>query len=140
MTPTRRPLPAADGNTRPYWEGARRHELCLPYCARCGRYLSPVSIWCELCREETSAWRRVDGPGVIWSFCVTHIEVVSGYEPPYVVAVVEMRAAPGVKIVANIVGGSIDEVAIGKEVVLTFEDRGDISLPQFQLAAVESVS
>lgn len=60
--------------------------------------------------------------------------MVSGYDPPYVVALVELDDADGVRLLANVLGCEPGDVHIGSRVVPAFEERGPVTLPQFRLA------
>ncbi len=52
-----------------------------------------------------------------------------GFAVPYVLAVVELEEGP--RMMTNIVGIDPDDVVCGLEVRVTFEQRGDMALPQF---------
>jgi uncharacterized OB-fold protein len=60
-----------------------------------------------------------------------HETYMKGFDAPYVVALVELEEQPGLRLTTNIVGCQVDDVTIGMPVVVEFEDRGDVSLPQF---------
>ena len=44
-----RPLPRINRLSRPFWEGAKRHELMLQRCVGCGRHRFPPSERCAEC-------------------------------------------------------------------------------------------
>ena len=52
---------------------------------------------------------------------------------PYAVALVDLDE--GFRMMANVVGGDPERVAIGDRGAVTFEQRGEIALPQFQPCA-----
>ena len=62
MTPYGKPLPVRDERNRPFWEGARRGELCLQRCVGCHAFRLPASRYCPGCGGDGSddhraAWR-----------------------------------------------------------------------------------
>src|SRR5690606_29802492 len=54
------------------------------------------------------------------------------FDPPYVIANVALAEAPTVRLTTNIVGCEPDEVAIGQEVTVRFEQHDDVWLPLFE--------
>ena len=129
-----RPLPLADADTAPFWEAARRHELALQRCERCARFVFPPKPGCPQC-HGTLAWTALSGRGRIHSFCITRMPLVQGFEPPYVVAMVEIEEQPGCHLNANIVDCPVESVAIGMAVRVAFEERAPgVVIPQFRPA------
>lgn len=47
---------------------------------------------------------------------------IPGLEPPYIVAMVELVDEPDVRLITNIVGIAIDDIRVGLEVEVFFED------------------
>ncbi|BBU21080.1 hypothetical protein I553_4954 [Mycobacterium xenopi 4042] len=47
---------------------------------------------------------------------------IPGLEPPYIVAMVELNDEPDVRLITNIVDIAIDDVRVGLEVEVFFED------------------
>lgn len=77
----------------------------------------------------------LSGRGRVHTFCITRMALVRGFEPPYVVAVVELDDLPGSRVTANIADCAIDAVKIGMPVEVFFEDRGrEVVIPQFRPA------
>jgi len=76
---------------------------------------------------------EVSGRGTLYSFAVMHESYMRGFEPPYLIAQVELEEQPGLRLTANLVGCDPADAVIGMPVSVTFEDRGaGISVPQFQ--------
>ena len=78
----------------------------------------------------------VDGPaasgkGTLHSYIINHLPA-PGYEPPFTVAVVMLEE--GVKMVSNILDCPAEPEALVLDMPLevTFEQRGDIAVPQFR--------
>jgi uncharacterized OB-fold protein len=55
-----------------------------------------------------------------------------GFEPPYVIAIVELEDDPTVRLTTNIVGCAIEDVRIGMPVEVTFEANGEWFVPLFR--------
>jgi uncharacterized OB-fold protein len=126
------PRPAAE--SLPFWEGARARKLLLPRCNACGEFWFPPSRRCVHCLSSDFAWRESAGEGRIYSFVVFHRVYHPAYEAdaPYAVAIVELDEGP--RLLANIVGTPPDDVRCDMRVRVTFEERGDMTIPQFAVA------
>jgi uncharacterized OB-fold protein len=140
------PLPAADPDAAPFWEGARRGVLRVPRCAATGRLFFPPRPTSPWAPRTTPEWVDVSGRGAIWSFCVPHPPLLPPFDAlaPYAVVLVALDEDPRIRLVGNLVarpGGSIAEVdpatlAIGAPVRVLFERVSDeIHLPRWVLAA-----
>lgn len=76
---------------------------------------------------------------MIHTFTVVGRQFVDGLEPPYVVAMVELDEAPGVRLIANIVGSAPDDVRIGAAVRGVFQVLdAEVGLLDFELVRDES--
>jgi uncharacterized OB-fold protein len=131
------PLPVPTPETRPFWEAARRHELCIQRCRSCGRHLFYPRAACPHCLGGELEWRRVTGRGALHTFTVVQ-RGQRGFPlgPPYVIAIVEL--AEGVRLMTNLVGVAADPAAIriGMAVEVVFEDVSpEIALPRFRPAS-----
>lgn len=80
-------------------------------------------------------WKAASGTGIIYSFTVARRATGQYREAaPYVLAYVELDEGP--RLMTNIVGCPVDQVAIGQPVEVVFHDTGDGSaLPRFQPAS-----
>ncbi len=128
-----KPLPIPDEETSPYWEAAKQHQFALQQCERCTRILFPPKPCCPDCLDSDIIWVELSGNGIVYSFCVMHLDLIKGYEPPYVIAQVQIAEQHDLLVTANIVDCPIENVHIGMSVGVTFEDRTEeLSLPQFR--------
>lgn len=128
------PKPNVYVSTEPFWEGARNGKLVLQYCKDTGRfqhYPRPVSMYTG---SRNLEWREVSGRGEIYA-CTTVRVSGLGLEGrvPLNVATVELDEK--VRIIANILDNSPEEIKIGARVVLAW-DRLDekTPYPAFRLA------
>jgi uncharacterized OB-fold protein len=60
---------------------------------------------------------------------------VRGYEPPYVVAEVALDEQPSLVLTSNILDASVEDVTVDAPVRVVFEQRGDMTLPQFVMVS-----
>jgi uncharacterized OB-fold protein len=128
-----KPLPVVDKQTKPFWDAAKRHELCLPRCLECGRARSELERWCPYCGSQNSKWAKMSGRGTIWSHCDFHKAYFKGFEAdlPYNVAVVELEEGP--KLFTNIVQAKPEEIRVGVPVEVVFDDvTAEVSLVKFK--------
>lgn len=127
-----RPLPALGTDTSPFWTGGAAGELRLPRCTRCGTLLHPSQVVCPTCLDSELEWTPVDGRAVVVGCTVNQQVWMPGYLPPYVVAIVDLVSAPGVRLTTNIVGCPPDEVTVGMRVRVTFAQQADVWFPLFE--------
>lgn len=130
-----KPLPIIDGDSRPYWEAACRHEFMLPRCDGCEKFFFYPRAFCPHCNSQSVTWEQVSGRGTVYSYTVSRIPVSPAYtdDVPYVVALVDLDEGP--RVMANIVNCKPPWVEIGVRVKVVFQDvTAEVTLPQFALA------
>jgi uncharacterized OB-fold protein len=100
--------------------------------------MQPPLERCRTCAGDT-AFERVDGTGVVYSYIVQRQPVVAGYldKTPYVVALVELGEQPGLRLPARLVGIDPADVTCGMRVEAQFTDLpgGDFTVPVFRPAS-----
>ena len=126
-----RPVPAPDGLDTEYWEGTRRHELLVQRCGACGAWQWGPEWICHSCHEFGVGWERVDATGVIYSWQRPWHPVHPALRDlgPYVILLVELPHAGGIRMVGNLVGDQLQQFAIGDAVEAVFEDHDSASVP-----------
>ena len=118
--------------TKPFWEGARRHELMLPCCQSCGECHFYPRALCPFCWSQDLAWIKASGKGKLHTFSITHRSIM-GLKAPFIAAIVELAEGP--KIATNIVEVDPDpkNLRCDMEVEVVFEDvSSEITLPKFR--------
>jgi len=131
-----KPLPVADPDSAPFWQGCRERRLMIQHCAACGRNQFPASSICFHCDSPDISWIEASGRGRVFSWIVVRHPVpkpVYAADVPYVVALVELDE--GVRMPSNIVGCVPEDVTADMPVKVTFRQVSDeVVLPLFEPA------
>jgi uncharacterized OB-fold protein len=125
------PVPSPDGLDRPYWQGTRAHELRVQRCTSCSEWRWGPEWICHACGSFGTEWVAVEPTGRIFSWervwHPVHPELTTA--PPYVVLLVELPHASGVRMVGNLAGDPRGHVRIGARVHAVFEDHHEADAP-----------
>lgn len=122
MNTYQKPLPRPTPDTLRFWDAAKRHELSIPYCAACDKYIFYPRSLCPDCWSGNLQWRILSGVGSVYSFTIAEIPSHPGFaqDLPYIIAIVELKEGP--RLTTNIVGCEPAEVFIGMEVKVQYQD------------------
>ena len=125
------PVPAADGLDREYWDGTRRHELRIQRCQECRGWQWGPEWICHACLSSSVGWVRVEGQGLIFSWeRVWHpVHPALKEHGPYLVVLVELPQAGGIRMLGNLLGDPRQAVTIGAPVEAVFEPHDDAKVP-----------
>lgn len=127
-------MPEPSALTAGFWRAARDHVLVRPVCARCGRSHFTPQVACPHCLSTEWDYRPSSGRGSVYSFTVVHRPPGPGFDPPYVMAIVDLD--DGWSMLTNVIGCDVHEVRIGQPVTVRFEDlTSNVALPVFVPAA-----
>jgi uncharacterized OB-fold protein len=127
------PPPLADATTLPWWQAAAEHRLVVQRCAGCGHTRLPPAPVCPGCRSADAYWKQVSGRGEVYTYTVVHRPIAAGQRLPFVIAVIALEDAGGVRILSNLVDVSPDEVAVGLPVEVVWEDMSaELAIPRFR--------
>jgi uncharacterized OB-fold protein len=111
----------------PFWEAARRRELVVQRCRRCGTHQFFARPFCLACRQDELDWVRASGFGTVYSMTTVHRQVSPDFPAPYVNALVTLDEGP--RLLTTLVG---PPCTIGARVRVTWKDRGEAPpLPMF---------
>ena len=133
MTEYAKPIPEKNDNTRPYWDGCKKHKLLLPKCRECGKVFFFPMDFCPDCLAEDVEWVEAGGRGRIHTFSVVHRPPSPPFagDAPYVVAMIELDEGP--RMMSNVVEIEPDRVRVDMPVEVVFEDvTEDVALPKFR--------
>jgi hypothetical protein len=130
-----KPLPIPTLETRPYWDGCKRHELRIQRCAACSHFQFYPRLYCTGCFSDRVEWITASGRATVLSFTIVRRPVSQAFKDdlPYVVALVTLEEGPSM--MTNIVGCAPEQVGIGMPLKVTFEDWSEeISIAKFRPA------
>ena len=132
-----RPLPEINTTLKPFWDGAKKHELMAYKCQNCGTHYFPVTH-CMVCNSPKMEWVKVSGKGKIYTFIVYDTAFNPHWEKyvPYNVAWIELDGGP--IMMSNIIDCPNEEIYIDMPVQAAFRDVTDeITLPMFKPVGLE---
>ena len=128
------PQPLADAEAIAWWEAAAEHRLVVQRCTDCAHTRLPPAPICPECRSDGSEWQEVSGRGEIYSYTVVHRPIALDQQVPFVIAVVALEGAGGVRMISNIVDADPDELSIGLALEVAWEDMSDdLAIPRFRI-------
>ena len=126
-----RPVAEPDGLDAPYWESTRQGELRVQRCRSCQGWQWGPEWICHRCLSFDLTWERVEGRGLIYSWERAWHPVhpaLRGHRP-YIVVLVELPQAGGVRMIGNLLGDPEQVVSIGAAVDAVFEPHDDATPP-----------
>jgi uncharacterized OB-fold protein len=132
--PTFRILPRLTATSEFFWTSGQDGQLRFTRCQACGYWLHPTGPICPQCHSWDVAPEAVSGEAVVHTFTVNHQAWIPGFDPPYVVAIVELPEQEGLRLTTNIVNCEPSEVTIGMPVRVVFDPWEDVHLPLFEPA------
>ena len=125
------PAATADGLDAPYWQGLRDELLLLQRCQSCQKWQWGPEWICHRCHASTVEFETVEPRGTIYSFeRVWHpVHPALKEQGAYLVALVELPHADGVRLIGNLLGDPQQPVIIGSQVTGVFEHHNDVDDP-----------
>ena len=128
-----RVLPLVNEENEHFWRGGADGQLHLRRCADCGEYNHPPVPVCRSCLSRNIIVEPVSGKARLLTYTENHQPWVPGFDPPYIVAIVELNEQAGLRLTTNLVNVAIEDVEIGMPLRVLFEPRDDgIFLPLFE--------
>lgn len=121
----------ADESDEFFWRSGADGQLRFMGCDDCGRIHHPPVPRCPHCGSRALAPTPVSGRATVATYTVNRQPFMPGFDPPYVIAIVEIEEDPTVRLMTNIVGCEIDDVRIDMPVQVTFEENGEWFVPLF---------
>jgi uncharacterized OB-fold protein len=135
------PVPLADGLDEPFWTGLRQEKLVLQRCEACETFQWGLEYVCYTCGRAEIRWAEVPKQahrgyeGVIYSWeRVWHpADQTLVAAVPYVVLLVELPDADGIRLVGNLIDPPDGAIPIDAPVTAAFEHHKTHSLLLWQL-------
>src|SRR4051794_4819598 len=106
-------LPRVDETNEFFWRGGEDGTLRFTRCQDCHYWIHPTVPRCPNCLSKNLAPEAVSGRAEVFAYTVNHQPWIPTFDPPYVVAIVELPEQPGLRLTTNIVGCEPDDVHIG---------------------------
>lgn len=133
------PKPIPDDLDGPYWEAAARGELVAQRCDACGAWQWTAEYICHQCHSFDLGFEPIPGEARIFSWQRPHhpVHPVLAEACPYVVVLVELPDADGIRMVGNLVDPPDGDIPIGARVEPVFEHHSGepaYTLVQWRLA------
>jgi uncharacterized OB-fold protein len=128
-----KPLPVPSKWSQPFWDGAKQHKLLLKRCSKCGTIDHPPYLYCTECWAEEHEWIETLGRGKIYAFTTVMLgaPLLFTDDIPYTIAMVDLAEGP--RMLSTIVEAKPEELSIGMEVEVVFDDvTEEMSLPRFR--------
>jgi uncharacterized OB-fold protein len=125
--PDLRLAPSPTPESAAFWTGGRAGDLLIARCHACGHFFHPPGPACWRCRSFDVAPEKVSGRAMVAAFTVDRQPWIPGFEPPYIVAIVEIAEEPDVRLTTNVVDVEPEDIRIGLEVEVFFEDWTGLS-------------
>ncbi len=117
-----------------HYRGLLRRELLINRCQQCGLWRHPPRPICPACWSRDVRPTAVSGRGVVYLLIFLHqgppAEGID-YSTPHPVATIELAEQPGLRYTSTLVGMDRSEMQIGREVQLSWIDRGGKPVPAF---------
>jgi uncharacterized protein len=133
MADYNKPLPTPDPVTKPFWDSLKAHAIQLQRCGACERFIYYPRPLCPGCLSDRLEWTAVSGRGVVHAFTIPHRHPNRAFQPPYVVALVELEE--GARMMTNLVevDPTPEAVAVGMSVEIVYDDvTAEVTLPKFR--------
>ena len=76
----------------------------------------------------------------MYSYTIVHRAVAMDQELPFIIAVIELERADGLRMMSNLVGVDPDAVTVGMKVEVTWENMApDLAVPRFSVSGEKVV-
>ncbi len=132
---TRIPLPQVTPENEFYWTAGADGTLRITECDNCNALIHPPAPACRYCRERKMGIRTVSGRATLIGFTLNQRFSIPGLPAPYVVAQVALIEDPRVRLTTNIIDCDPEQLALGQQVEVVFEQHEDVWLPLFRPVA-----
>lgn len=126
------PLPRLTPESDFYWTSGATGTLSVLRCSDCLRYLHPPTPQCRACGSAAVAPHPISGRATLFTFTVSHQQLLPSIPVPYVVGIVSLEEQEDLHITTRIVGIDPEDVRIDMPLQVTFEQHGDVFLPFFE--------
>lgn len=138
MSALEKTIPVPNELTQPYWDAAKAHKFVLQRCTSCKLFSAWPRVICPRCHGDEFEWAEPSGRGKIHSYTIVRQTTRPGFmdEIPFVIVNVQIDDEPTCILTTNLLvdKSEHDMLHIDLPVVVVFEDRGEVTVPQFKLS------
>ena len=128
------PLPRLIPESEFFWTAGRDGVLRVLRCSGCRVYAHPPTPQCRTCGATAMAPQEVSGRATLWTWTVSHQQLVPSIDVPYTVAVVALAEQPDVHLTTRLVDVPLADLRVGLALQVHFEQHDEVFLPLFTLA------
>jgi uncharacterized OB-fold protein len=129
--PSFRLLPRLSDDNRFFWTSGADGILKFLRCDSCHFFIHPPGPICRRCLSRDLTPEEVSGRGRVETFSVNYQQWIPGSEP-YIIAWVSIDEQPDVRLTTNLIDVEPDDVYVGMEVEVAFEQNDDVYIPLFR--------
>ncbi|WP_199255452.1 thiolase C-terminal domain-containing protein [Mycolicibacterium mengxianglii] len=115
-----------------FWTSGADGQLRLQECGDCKALIHPPAPVCRYCYSHNQGVRAVSGRATLIGFTVNHRFSLPGLPPQYVVAQVAIDEDPRVRLTTNAVECDPDDLQLGQQMEVVFEQAADVWFPLFR--------
>ncbi|MEE3064676.1 MAG: OB-fold domain-containing protein [Actinomycetota bacterium] len=115
-----------------FWTSGADGKLRLQECKACKSLIHPPAPVCRYCRSLDIGVRAVSGQATLAGFTINERFSLPGLVAPYVIAQVAIAEDPRVRLTTNIVDCEPDQLELGQQVEVVFEQVEDVWFPLFR--------
>lgn len=133
-----RPIPVVTPETEFYWTSGEDGLLRMQSCVSCAGLIHPPRPMCPHCRSKDTKVRSVSGLATLFGFTINERFALPGLKPPYVVGQVALVEDPRVRLTTSIVDCVPEDLVLGMQMEVVFENVEDVWLPLFRPTADQS--
>jgi len=125
------PAPTPSPLSQHYWDACARGELLFQRCGNCGKPNFDPALLCRHCGSRDLTWEQSAGNGTVYSWTVVWRPQQPSFVVPYAPAIVDMDE--GYRMLANVVGCDVADLAVGMRVAVEFHPVSDgFAIPYFR--------
>lgn len=126
--------PYLDPDNTAFWTGGKDGRLLIHRCGDCGWWTHPAAPRCRRCRSANVTPQPVSGRGRVATYTVNFKDWIPGSDP-YIIGVVELEEQPALFLTTNLIDIEAEDITIGMDVAVVFEEANEIWYPLFRPAA-----
>jgi uncharacterized OB-fold protein len=130
-----RPLPLITQDNEFFWTSGADGKLRFQECKACSALIHPPAPVCRYCRSRDIGVRAVSGEATLAGFTVNERFSLPGMPAPYVIAQVAIAEDPRVRLTTNLVDADPEQLELGQQMEVVFEQAEDVWLPLFRVLA-----